>query len=226
MPLAHLPCLDTTIASSGSSPESSIPTCTMHIKDRRPPCLLCLSATYLCKIWLGGSPQSPPPTLTLDTTTLFRPHVLPSPPWSSAPPDSGTLSGPWASPRSPPSYRFHRVTQTTSLPCTLILGPAMLLPPSLESLLSYPTASKICTGLGILPLNCCCWMRSPSPSIGTPWTVVRSQLWYGTIPYFPRSSVVGSRAWGAFTPPAYTSPTCSGGYWASLLALVSHSACT
>ena len=62
--------------------------------------------------------------------------------------------------------------------------------------------------------------------MGTPLTVVSSRCWSGTRPYFTWSSVVGSRSGGAFPTPAYTSLTCSGGYWASLLALVSRSART
>ena len=200
--------------------------CTVHRQAGRTPYPLWWSAVSWCILRWGGALRSPSHTLPLDTTTLRLPHLSLSSPWSVAPTNGGAPSGPWASTRSPPNSLFHRVTPTAPPPYTLPPGTAPLLLFFLESSLSSPTTAKLCAGLGIPPPNCCCCRQLSDPSMETTPMVVRYQSWSGTRSYLPQSSVVVSRAWGAFIPPAYISLTCSGGYGASLLVIGSCSART
>ena len=157
----------------------------------------------------GGSPRHPSPHLLMVTPTLRLPRVSPASPWSVAPPDDGIPSVPWTYPRSPPRSCCHIISSTASPPCTFLPGPAPLLPSFPVPSLSYPTASKLCAGLGIQPPNICCYRRSSAPGMVIPLTVTGSWPWSVTRPYFPWSSVVGYCAWGAFLPPAYILPLCT-----------------
>ena len=137
-------------------PGISLPLFTVHRQAGRKTSPLLSSAAYLCILLCGGAPLSPFPPLAMDTPTLFLPDVSLSSLWSVMPLYGGIASRPWASSLSPPKSRFHRVTPTVPPPCTLLSGPEPLLPSMLGHLLSPPTASKLCVGLGILPPNRCC----------------------------------------------------------------------
>ena len=113
----------------------------------------------------------------------------------------GTPAGPWASPRSPTSYCCHIIALAVSPPFTLLPVPVPLLLSFPLPSLSCPTASELCTGLGITQSNIC-WCRWFSvPGIGTPLTMVGSQRSSVTRPYLPLSIVVRYYAWYAFSSP-------------------------
>ena len=122
----------------------------------RPPFPLCLPVTAWCTPLWCGAPRLPVLPLTEGTPTLRLLHVFPSAPRSVAPPSGRTPSGPWASPPSPPISHWRTRAPTEPTPCTLLPGPAPLLPYFPSPLLPPPNASKISVGYGAPPPNLCC----------------------------------------------------------------------
>ena len=127
-PQVHLPRIDPTIVPTVLSPESAPPPCTVNRRGGRPLSPLCLSDASWCTPRWDGSPRLPLTTLPRGTPTLRLPSVFLSSSWSVALPDGGTPPGPRAYTRSPPRSQCNIGSPTAPPPCTLLHGPAPLLP--------------------------------------------------------------------------------------------------
>ena len=177
------PRIDPTRALSGSSPASALTPRTVHRRGGRQPSLLWLSAASWCTLRWGGAPQNPLTHLPLGNPTLYPPHVLPSSSWSVALPDDGTLSEPWVFTLSLPRSCCHIIAPTDPPPCTFLPGIATLLLSFPVPYVSFPTASKLCAGLGIPTPNRCCCRKLFAPGMVTPLAVIGNRSWSETRPY-------------------------------------------
>ena len=93
-----------------------------------------------------------------------------------------------------------------------------------STLLSSPTASAPSSGFGTPLPNCCYYIWLSALSKGTPPTMEGTPHWYGVRPYFPWSSVVGSRVGVIIPLPACSSQRHSAGCSDSPLGLGARSA--
>ena len=225
-PRINLPRPDPTISSSRLSPASSPHQYIVHKWGCMPTLLLRLPAVSECTNVWGVSLMLllPPPPGDIPTSGL--PHILLSSPWSVWATDGETPLGPSTSPISPPNFHWHTISRTVPLPYTASHGPAPFLPYfSTPSKLS-PTIYALSSGSETPLVNRYWYNIFSSQSRGSYTTVVGDWHWYGTRPYLPQISNVGSHGRSAAPIPVCSFLMHSDGCSAYPRLLGFRSACT